>query len=411
MENHPIPQDVTGFQFRLIGSLTVKQFGYIGVSVVAVVILYYAPLSWFVKAPLMVLFGCIGPALAFLPIEGRPMDQMASHFVHALIRPNQYLFIKSGGKLPLSLLELHSVRQLNEKELAEKKAEEDKTSKREERLNMYLQQIHQSTAEVDKKEEAFTKSVVLGQPLQPQPTQSVTQTTPASTQAAPASTIQVAPPPAPTIQNNPMQQNSQVIQQESEILKELAEAKQEEATSNSPQQTQAAHEKVSELSQKLQEALAKQAALQKEIERLTKTSNNTQQTPAPSVAPAQTTPTAGAIKLTTDMAKREGIAVLPQDPNLVIGIVKDPRGNILPNILVEIKDTSGNPVRAFKTNLQGQFKSATPLPNGEYTIVFEDPKGEAQFDAVALSVTGAVIPPLEILSHDAREALRQQLFG
>ncbi|EKD47460.1 MAG: hypothetical protein ACD_66C00049G0001, partial [uncultured bacterium] len=28
MEQHPVPQNVTGFQFKLIGDITLKQFAY-----------------------------------------------------------------------------------------------------------------------------------------------------------------------------------------------------------------------------------------------------------------------------------------------------------------------------------------------------------------------------------------------
>jgi hypothetical protein len=369
MENHPIPQDVTGFQFRLIGSLTLKQFGYIGASVILVMILYYVPgLAIYIKIPLMVILGSIGPALAFLPIEGRPMDQMASHFVHALLRPNQYLFIKAGGKLPLSMIELRSVRQLNEKQTAEKKAEEEKLSQREEKLNMYLRQIHQGTSDADKRENAFVQNVLSGQPIQPQ--QAALPSVETSPSAPQAQAIQVTPPAAPTVVNT-------VTQPQSQADRPLAEA--------TPQVSQA-------IPVPTTQTVAPQAP--------------TPQTSAP-VEPI----TPGVRAIAQDMAPKVGIPTLPAEPNLILGIVKDSRGNILPNMLVEIKDKDENPVRAFKTNMRGQFAAATPLPNGSYTIVFEDPKGEHNFDVVALSVDGSVIPTIEIISHDAREALRQQLFG
>ena len=75
---------------------------------------------------------------------------------------------------------------------------------------------------------------------------------------------------------------------------------------------------------------------------------------------------------------------LPGDtfPNVITGIVKDPRGNPLANILVEVKDEQGNAVRAFKTNALGQFASATPLSNGSFTIEFDDPREQNKFDTV-----------------------------
>ena len=101
----------------------------------------------------------------------------------------------------------------------------------------------------------------------------------------------------------------------------------------------------------------------------------------------------------------------PESPNLVIGIVQDPRGNVLSNILVEVKDEEGNPVRAFKTNALGQFASATPLLDGTYTIEFDDPTGKQRFDAIQLTLNGKIIEPLEEISQDQREELRRSLFS
>lgn len=101
---------------------------------------------------------------------------------------------------------------------------------------------------------------------------------------------------------------------------------------------------------------------------------------------------------------------MPEVPNLIAGVIKDPRGNILPNILVEVKDKDDNPIRAFKTNALGQFASATPLLNGTYTITFEDPKKTQLFDTIELLVNGNLIPPMEITSIDEREELRKSLF-
>ena len=81
------------------------------------------------------------------------------------------------------------------------------------------------------------------------------------------------------------------------------------------------------------------------------------------------------------------------------------------DILVEVKDREGNPVRAFKTNPLGQFGASTPLTNGDYTIEFEDPKGMNKFDKIAFTASGDIILPIEILSIDTREELRKSLFN
>ena len=121
MDNHPIPQDVTGFQFRLIGNMTVKQFAYVAAGAVLAAILYYSPLPILLKVILIPLVGGFGAALAFLPIEGRPMDVMVSYFIKDLISPTQYVYHKTGGKLAISMIQIH---QPHHKEQAEKQQEQ-----------------------------------------------------------------------------------------------------------------------------------------------------------------------------------------------------------------------------------------------------------------------------------------------
>jgi hypothetical protein len=111
------------------------------------------------------------------------------------------------------------------------------------------------------------------------------------------------------------------------------------------------------------------------------------------------------------MAKSVGLPTTPEFPNILTGIIKDARGNPLPNILVEVKDAQGNAVRAFKTNALGQFASATPLVNGDFTIEFEDQNNQHKFDKVGFKANGEIILPIEIISVDKREELRRSLFN
>lgn len=99
MENHPIPQDVTGFQFKLIGNMTVKQFAYLATGIVMGWVFLQLPVSIFIKFPLSVVFAIFGIGLAFFPISGRPMDAMIANFIKALFRPTQFVYEKTGGQL------------------------------------------------------------------------------------------------------------------------------------------------------------------------------------------------------------------------------------------------------------------------------------------------------------------------
>ena len=99
MDNHPIPQDVTGFKFKLIGSITIKQFGYLMAAGVFALIIWLLPIAIFVKIPIILIPAGLALVLAFVPIEGRPADKMIVNFVKALPSENQYIYHKKGVNL------------------------------------------------------------------------------------------------------------------------------------------------------------------------------------------------------------------------------------------------------------------------------------------------------------------------
>lgn len=81
-------------------------------------------------------------------------------------------------------------------------------------------------------------------------------------------------------------------------------------------------------------------------------------------------------------------------PNVVNGILKDSAGMLLTDVIIVVKDSLGNSVRALKSNKIGQFAISTPLPNGTYTMELE--KKENNFDVVQINLEGEVMPPIEI---------------
>ena len=200
-------------------------------------------------------------------------------------------------------------------------------------------------------------------------------------------------------------------EKEIEIKKELEEAKMAEKTQSSSPQYEMAHKKVLDLENILSDVLSQKQALENqiaELKRRLEMQNQKVFTPTTAI-PKQETKSVRMVP--KQMGKIVGLPFIPDVPNLIMGIIKDPRNNPLPNILVEVKDASGNPVRAFKTNVLGQFASATPLGNGTYTISFEDPKEQNKFDTIEVKVVGEVIMPIEVISLDSREELRRSLFN
>lgn len=318
MENHPIPQNVTGFEFKLIGNMTIKQFAYLATGVVLAWIIIVSPLSTFIKFPVGLIIGFIGFALAFIPIDGRPLDAMALYFIRALFTPNQFVFQKGA---------------LTQTQFA------------------YPSPI-------------TVKQQPVPQALSPLPKQQ---------------SISVTPP-QPTPETDKKTAYDQILAQLSQTQNDKAKLEQE------------------------------LAALKQTLAQIQKPP--LQAPPQPAPMPPPVVPSAQPVvkKITiTPGQKPTGLAI-PDAPNILTGIVKDPRGNILSNILVEVKDKDASPVRAFKTNALGQFASATSLLNGVYTLEFEDPQGKHTFDALELTMKGDIIGPIEVTSIDQREQLRKSLF-
>lgn len=367
MENHPIPQDVTGFKFKLIGSMTVKQFLYIlGFGILATV-MFVLNINFFIRIPLVILFASIGAALAFIPIEGRPMDIMIANFAKTIPSENRYIFKKRGVDLSSFEVFAHPKPQAKPAAPAAVKtpAQEENNGKR----ALLISRLRNSSFRPDEKEVATLNSI--------------------------HDLFDDNSKPAPT---------SGIAVDRSEPAEEKAQRE----------------ERMEVLDAKIAEEVKAAEEAQK-----------VQQTAPPPPPPPPPTPAGPEIKLAGDAAPHDvpaasvqkpmgetpnpglsaGFPTLPDVGNVLLGIIRDPRQKSLPNILVEVLDTNGIPVRTFKTNALGQFASATQLPNGTFKIHFEDPSGQHQFSDTEVNLTGEVFQPLEIKSVDARERLRQELFG
>ena len=81
-------------------------------------------------------------------------------------------------------------------------------------------------------------------------------------------------------------------------------------------------------------------------------------------------------------------------PNVVNGIIKNSDGLLLPDVVLVVKDSVGDSVRALKSNKIGQFAISTPLPDGVYTMELE--KDSNEFDIVQINLEGKILLPIEI---------------
>lgn len=408
MDNHPIPQDVTGFQFRLIGNMTVKQFAYVAIGCVTAVLLYYIPLFILLKIILIPLFILGGVVAAFVPIEGRPVEVMVTQFLKAIFAPTQFLYQKTGGHLMLSTIHVEPkvVSQAAAGQTNGAPATPSQTKKEQERqqqLETYLASLHQKqsdTSDADRLTALFGPASPTPAPTQQQ---TADETVPTPTQDT---TTRIQEDTAKLAQDN-----SLIAQMNAALTQAKAE---EQAAGTQGAAGLTAHAKVVDLEKKLQDILLAKQQLEQELAALktVPASTPTVITPPIATVPASPPPAAQApVPPPSAPVTKGNFPSLPDVPNILLGMVKDSSGNVLPNILVEVKDAEENPVRAFKTNQLGQFMSATPLNTGSYTLTFEDAKNQYRFDPVTVVVNDQILSPLEVAAHDLREELRKSLFA
>ncbi len=110
-------------------------------------------------------------------------------------------------------------------------------------------------------------------------------------------------------------------------------------------------------------------------------------------------PTSNNISSQNKLSKEDILKYLPdfvKNPNIVSGVIMKKTGDILPDAVIIIKDSSQKPVRAIKTNQLGQFFVRTPLQSGEYNL--EIAYQGLIFDPISIELNDSVKEPMLIYS-------------
>lgn len=95
MQEHPVPQNVTGYEFHLIGQMTLKQFTLAASGIGIAFLIHITPIPSLFQLPLMGIFALGGIALAFVPYEGRSLDRWFFAFLHSIYAPTMYFWHKT----------------------------------------------------------------------------------------------------------------------------------------------------------------------------------------------------------------------------------------------------------------------------------------------------------------------------
>lgn len=374
MEQHPVPQNVTTFQFRLVGDMTIKQFGYLAGGIIGGYICYKLPLPFFFTWPLAITSGLLGFGLAFVPVEERPMDVWIASFFRNVYSPTQWVWQKEKR-----------VQKEEPQKPVPPPAPPPAVGPPSEPSSHAILTMHHTTNPLE----------WLGSLFHTKPKSVAPSLTPGFSFAdaltkEPQKPAPVPAPPAPTVAPIPI--------------------------NNSPSASPSVSpERVVELQTQLSESLSQRERLERELIAIRQRLDNqgpaqTQPTRQATTAPPTVmTPTTSVRVISPSGAVNAGLPRLTTFPNVVTGIVKDSYGNLLAGMLITVRDKDDTPLRALKTNRLGQFAASTPLPNNTYIIEIEDPKGGFIFDKAQISLTGAVAPAIEVIAKSQREVERDKL--
>ncbi len=99
MDQHPIPRQITTFEFKLVGFMTLKQFLYLLIFVPIGFVLWKITPIPFLNVFLGFLAIAAGIACAFLPVNDRPLDVWVRNFLNRLTSPTQYTYHKHNSSL------------------------------------------------------------------------------------------------------------------------------------------------------------------------------------------------------------------------------------------------------------------------------------------------------------------------
>lgn len=332
LQQHPVPQQISSYEFRLVGDMTLKQFLQLAGGIFVGFILYVLPLPGFIKWPLVVFSSLSGAALAFLPYQERPLSVWLFSFVKAIYSPTLYVWKDGGSEDVFSKEGLLSPVIV--------------TPHGEDRAKEYLAELpqHEEISRLEEKERGFFKRVT-------DIVQSVSFPHGAG-QGMPAPqlppVLMVPPPPAP----EPMVPQPPVP---NPFLPK-----------NNPQEFPFSSSVPSV-------AAPPEPAVP----------------PVPAPIPTPGTPAQNATF--DDLAAPPNPAQLP---NTVVGQVLDTGGRSVESAILEIREAGGVPARALRTNKLGHFLSVTPLKDGNYEI--ETERDGMEFPIVGFKAQGALIPPILI---------------
>lgn len=387
MEQHPIPQQISSYQFRLVGDMTLKQFLQLAGGALISLLIYSTGLHPILKWPLIIFFFAFGAALAFLPFQERPLEKWVIAFFRSIYSPTLYSWkqyaVAPAFFQPETTPQIQTLQTSSSSSTANGN-KQPFLSNLEEAEDKFLNKL--GTLFVATPTPVTTGGVNLTHTISPLPSMNMqprVNPTPTSQQTA----IQPSIVPGKAIPNN---------FPSATIVSSFSDSQNPNAATTNPQGITAKPALTIPQVQPLQVSQSSKPEFVGQTPGTPLFQNQNSNLPFSTsvpqqvfVANSQTTTPVNTAQFSTSVAP-----AIPENPNLVIGQVMDRDGKIIEAAILEITDDAGRPVRALKSNKVGHFMIVTPLLNGHYQIEVE--KEGYEFDRISFEAKGEIIQPIAI---------------
>jgi hypothetical protein len=360
MDQHAVPQNITGYQFRLVGDMTLRQFGMLAGGFVLALLFYYSPFPAFFRYPFVVIFGLSGIGFAFIPINDMPLDRWVLAYFKAIYSPTQY-FWRKEERIPVFMS--------YEAPKVTASFVPPPVQKTEKELTEYLDTISSAPKTVlDQTEQNLLQNY----------SSLLSASFPSATTPSPQPQLSVTP-------------TAQIIFTSTDTPRQQPK----------PSYVQNIQPRPRPISPPVKVPTPQPA---RPGISTTQTDTPRPINRGPSAIPSDITPQT-VQKADVQPQKASYIPptivfpLAPEYPNVIVGTIVTSDGKLIDNAIVEVRDKDGHPVRALKSNKVGQFSIGQPLKNGSYEIEIEKPG--LYFDIIKFEARGEKIAPLQIIAKQS----------
>jgi len=345
-ESHPVPQNISSYQFRLVGDMTLKQFLEIAAGVGIALIFHTSGLPFFVRWPAIIVSVLTGAAFAFLPISGRPFEVWVVAFFRSIYTPTLFYWKRTDRQFFAP--EPTDGQEAYPETLVEQAAESEGPE---------LSKFNEFLANLENEEKTFLTRI--GSLFRTQ-----TQTVPA-VQVVASGALVDGTGAGNVAADTQVRTGEQAATQGVEIPRSEPVTIEHDRPPGQPILVSP---------------------------------------PAPETRPAEATPApeplaprplyGQAAPQPPQEAPSGALPAPPEQANVVVGQILTPQGEIIEGAILEITDKEGRPLRALKSNNVGHFRIVTPLVNGTYRM--ETEKEGYEFDPLEFEARGEIITPILI---------------